>query len=419
MSKPSEDFKASFDSKYPAAFLEKYHVIECLSATAQGETLLVGENGTERYFIAKATTGDGESIEAALLRSLSHPALPKGYDSYTDGETHILVREFIKGTSLDQAIQERPFSESEVIHIGVQLCDVLAYLHTQTPPVIHRDVKPGNVILGADGKVRLIDFGIARTYKQGARKDTVFSGTNDFAPPEQYGFSQTDARADIFSLGMLLKYLLTQGNLDGPIENRRLRRIVSRCTAFAPRQRFASAEAVKRALLHACSKTARLAMTAAIALIAFLCGVLVGRYLLPHVPAAAPAKIVFADPIVEKAARLMLSKPDGDLTREELAGVTALYIVADGAVGNLNDFYVGLNEWNMHGHSGEASVATLSDMALLPNLTTLYIVSGEYQSLSGLESCRMMTHVELYNNYKLTDIDALVSLDELTYAVCY
>ena len=415
MSKPSEDFKASFDSKYPAAFLEKYHVIECLSATAQGETLLVGENGTEHYYIAKVTAGGDESAEAELLRSLSHPALPKVYDGFADGETHILVREFIKGTPLDQAIQERPFSESEAVSIGVQLCDVLTYLHTQTPPVIHRDVKPGNVILSADGKVTLIDFGIARTYKQDARKDTVFSGTNDFASPEQYGFSQTDARADIFSLGMLLKYLLTRGDLDGQIENRRLRRIISRCTAFAPRQRFASAEAVKRALLHASSKTARLSVTAAIAVAAILCGVLVGRYLLPYVPAAAPEKIVFADPIVEKAARLMLDKPSGELTREELAGVTALYIVGDGATASEDDFFTAYSEWNSHGHSGEPIVQTLADMANFPNLTELYIVAGAYTDLSPLAGCRSMKTVDLFNNYDLTDISVLGSLPELSF----
>ena len=286
MSKPSEEFRASFDSKYPAAFLEKYHVIECLSATEQGETLLVGEEGTQSYYIAKATASGGESAEAALLRTLSHPALPRVHDSFADGKTHILVREFIKGTPLDKAMQDRPFTQHETVDIGIQLCDVLSYLHTQTPPVIHRDVKPGNVILGSGGKVTLIDFGIARTYKADARKDTVFSGTNDFAPPEQYGFSQTDARADIFSLGMLLKYLLTRGELDGQIHDRRLARVVSRCTAFAPRQRYASAASVKRALLMAGGRAGRGAATAAIAAASLLCGILLGRYLTPYAPAA-------------------------------------------------------------------------------------------------------------------------------------
>ena len=111
----------------------------------------------------------------------------------------------------------------------------------------------------------------------------------------------------------------------------------------------------------------------------------------------------------------MLDKPTGALESGELAAVTELYIVADGAVGDKDAFYAAYNEWNTHGHSSEASVSTLSDMTLFPNLTTLCIVSGEYTDLSSLESCRAMTHVELYNNYKLTDISALVSLYELNY----
>ena len=442
MSKLSDEFKASFDgTKYPAAFLEKYRVLECLSATAQGETLLVCAEETERFFIAKVTVGNGDNAEATLLKGLSHPALPEMYDSFSEGDTHILVREFIKGTPLDKAILERPFSNEEATHIGAQLCDVLSYLHCQTPPVIHRDVKPGNVILGADGKVTLIDFGIARTYKADAKKDTVFSGTNDFAPPEQYGFSQTDARADIFSLGMLLKYLLTRGDLDAEITDRRLRRIVSRCTAFAPQKRYANAEAVKWALLSWRMKTAQRIVTAAALTVVLCCGILIGRYCLPYIPpapveavaaaddtltptpavdspapAVEPAAVVsFADPIVENAARLMLGKPEGELTYGELAAVTELYIVGDAATTNEDDFFTTYFEWNSHGHSGEPIVQTLADIAYFPNLTELCIVAGAYTDLTPLAGCKNLKKVDLFNNYELTDISVFGSLDELTF----
>lgn len=434
MSKPSEEFRASFDgAKYPAAFLEKYRVLECLSATAQGETLLACAEGTERFFIAKVTAGSGDNAEATLLKGLSHPALPKVFDSFCEGDTHILVRAFIKGTPLDQAVQERPFPEEEAVSIGIQLCDVLSCLHGQAPPVIHRDVKPANVILGADGKVTLIDFGIARTYKADAKKDTVFSGTNDFAPPEQYGFSQTDARADIFSLGMLLRYLLTRGDLDAEIADRRLARIVSRCTAFAPEKRYADAGAVKRALLSWRRNTARRIMTAAALVVTLGCDVLLGRYCLPYIPpvpveavaaddtptpapAAAPAVAVcFADPIVEKAARLMLGKPEGELTHGELAAVSELYIVGDAVTTSEDDFFTIYFEWNSHGHSGEPIVQTLADIAYFPNLTELCIVAGAYTDLTPLAGCKDLKKVDLFNNYELTDISVFGSLPELTF----
>lgn len=426
--KPSEEFSATYkEAEYPAAFLEKYRVLECLSNTAQGETLLVCAKAAQSYYIAKVTSGSGISVEAELLAKLSHPTLPKVFDSFYEGETQILVREFIKGTPLDKAVQERPFSDDEAVDICARLCDVLSYLHSQTPPVIHRDVKPGNVILKADGSITLIDFGIARTYKQDAKRDTVFSGTNDFAPPEQYGFSQTDARADIFSLGMLLKYLLTRSDLDKQIENPRLRRIVSRCTAFAPQKRYANAEALRRALMSRRGKTAqRVTMTAAL-VAAFICGAILGRYLFPSsvpveartvtaLPAAEPnAVVTFKDPLVENAARLMLNKSDGELTRGELAGVTELYIVGDGAATNEDDFFTSYFEWNTHGHPGENNVKTLEDIAYFPNLTELCIVAGEYTDLSPLAVCKGMKKVDLFNNYELTDISMFGSLPELTF----
>lgn len=223
---------------------------------------------------------DRASDEGAILEALSHPALPRFVARFAGNGAHIMVREYVDGLPLNEAANGHPLSDAEAVAIGIQLCDALTYLHTQTPPVIHRDVKPANAILCADGSVKLIDFGISRRYKENAQKDTVFSGTSDFAPPEQYGFLQTDARADIYSLGMLLKYLLTGGDAGAEIENRRLRRVIKRCTAFAPRWRYQTAEAVKRALLSETPKHIRktAAMLAAAMLIV---GVLLGRFALP------------------------------------------------------------------------------------------------------------------------------------------
>ena len=276
------EFKRSFDgSGYPADFLAKYKTMKCLAHSENGETLIVEGKEDAELYIAKVLP-EGTGNEGAILETLSHPALPRFIDRFSGDGVHIMVREYVDGLPLNEAVDGYALSDAEAIAIGIQLCDVLTYLHSQTPPVIHRDIKPQNVILCADGKIKLIDFGIARRYKENAPKDTVFSGTSDFAPPEQYGFQQTDARADIYSLGILLKYLLTGGDEALEIKNRRLVRVVKRCTAFAPRWRYQSAGSVKRALLAETPKQIR-KIAALLAAVTLFLGIAIGRFAIPYV----------------------------------------------------------------------------------------------------------------------------------------
>ncbi len=149
--------------------------------------------------------------EAKMLASLSHSNLPKVTDYFSEGGRHYMVMEFIEGQTMEEHLSTtaRAMSEAEVRPIAEQLCDVLHYLHSQNPPVIFRDMKPGNVILQPDGQVKLIDFGIIRFFKGGKTHDTQFLGTPGFAAPEAYGYAETDARSDVYSLGMTLYCLLT------------------------------------------------------------------------------------------------------------------------------------------------------------------------------------------------------------------
>ena len=117
----------------------------------------------------------------------------------------------------------------------MQLCEQLCALHEMTPPVIHRDIKPQNVVIRPDGRAVLIDFGIARVRTEGER-DTVAFGTQGFAPPEQYGFSQTDARSDIFSLGILLYWLLHRETKVPREAHTELEKVIARCAFFDPGQ---------------------------------------------------------------------------------------------------------------------------------------------------------------------------------------
>lgn len=149
--------------------------------------------------------------EAAMLRLLDHPNLPKVVDDFEQGGRPYLVMEYVQGKTLEDKQRETnaPFFQKDVLNWGIQIAQVLQYLHTRTPPIIFRDMKPPNVMLTPDGTIKLIDFGVARTYKVSKSKDTVAMGSAGYAPPEQYGKGQTDARADIYGLGATMLHLLT------------------------------------------------------------------------------------------------------------------------------------------------------------------------------------------------------------------
>src|SRR5215472_1523073 len=146
--------------------------------------------------------------EADTLAQLKHSAIPAISDRFDHQNRHYLVMEYVEGRNLEEEIALRggPLPEGLVIDIGRQLCDVLAYLHGLTPAIIYRDMKPSNVMLAGNGRVVLVDFGIARLFKA-QRKGTMI-GTLGFAPPEQYQ-GIADPRSDLYSLGATLHYVLT------------------------------------------------------------------------------------------------------------------------------------------------------------------------------------------------------------------
>lgn len=157
--------------------------------------------------------------ECAILSTLNHPRLPRVYDTFQDPEHWYLVMSYFPGESLEQYLLSQNWTSDlsdlkrsrveELLRCGLQVCDVLTYLHTRQPAIIFRDLKPGNIIRSPDGSYALIDFGIARTLKLGQARDTVPLGSPGYAAPEQYGRAQTDERADIYSLGAILHQMLS------------------------------------------------------------------------------------------------------------------------------------------------------------------------------------------------------------------
>lgn len=202
--------------------------------------------------------------EADILKRLHYPNLPDIVDIIENGETFLLVMDYIEGRQLESIVQEYgPQKEETVVNWGKQLCDVLSYLHSQNPPIIYRDMKPANVMVQKDGKVVLIDFGTAREFKESQAEDTLCLGTCGYAAPEQYkGQGQSDIRTDIYCLGVTLYYLLTGHNpICKPYEiypirywntnlSSGLEMIILKCTRKNPSKRYQSCEELQQELSH-------------------------------------------------------------------------------------------------------------------------------------------------------------------------
>jgi serine/threonine-protein kinase len=209
----------------------------------------------------RALAVDAFQQEARLLATLDHPNLPQVVDYFEEGGKHYLVMDFVEGELLEEIVaRSGPLPEATVVGLAAQLCDVLEYLHSQSPPVIFRDLKPGNVMVTPEGVVKLIDFGIARFFKTGQASDTQAIGTPGFSPPEQHGRSQTDARSDVYSLGVTLHQLLTgydpgqspfqlpRVRTLNPAVSVRMEEVITQATEIEPARRFRSAREMKQAL---------------------------------------------------------------------------------------------------------------------------------------------------------------------------
>lgn len=201
--------------------------------------------------------------EAQMLARLRHPCLPQVHDFFHDGQNgrYYLVMDFVEGQTLEAILKQQGSLPEEVVRDwGAQLCDVLHYLHQQTPPIIFRDLKPGNIMLDQSGQIKLIDFGIARFFKPAQTKDTQVIGTPGFAAPEQYGQGQTDARSDIYGLGVTFLALLTgydpaqnpfalpEARQLNPTVSPQMSTIIQRATEMKPEQRWQSTAELQQAI---------------------------------------------------------------------------------------------------------------------------------------------------------------------------
>ena len=202
--------------------------------------------------------------EAHLIKKLDHPSLPRIVDIIDQSNVIYVIMDYIEGEPLDRILKTYGAQPQEiVIEWAKQLSEVLDYLHTYDPPIIYRDMKPANVMMKPDGNLKLVDFGIAREYKQENIADTVNLGTKGYAAPEQFGGKgQTDPRTDVYCLGVTLYHLVTGHNpTEPPYELKRIRewnpqlsggleKIIQKCTQLNPEDRYQSCAELLYALHH-------------------------------------------------------------------------------------------------------------------------------------------------------------------------
>lgn len=254
--------QAVANANMPPEILEQFDFDNCLKANTQKEIYIVKRKSDGVKALLRITKDYPEEDavqEAEILKTLNHPGIPKVFASYEHGGRSFIVREYFEGETLADLVQKNgAMSPKEIREFVPKICDILSYLHGQEPSVIHRDLKPQNIIMTTNGDVKLIDFGIAREYDSTQVQDTTVILTKPYAPPEQFGYTQSDSRSDIYSLGKVLFFLATDDQEGAERikdhhdiaasqslilrQDNLLREAIAQCLRFDPARRFPSVQ---------------------------------------------------------------------------------------------------------------------------------------------------------------------------------
>ena len=225
------------------AVTTEYDTLRVLKQSPRGTVSVVRHKKSGTRYVFRRYSGSGEVYRRLLPVLCQHlPQIMEAAEQ--DGQTAVL-EEYVQGDTLAELLMGARLTEREARQVTMQLCQALHVLHSMG--AVHRDVKPENVILRGSDAV-LIDFDAARIYKDESESDTQVLGTTGFAAPEQYGIFQSDERADIFSLGVLLNIMLTGKHPSREMAAGKMGRIVRKCTMTAPEQRYQSARALMEVL---------------------------------------------------------------------------------------------------------------------------------------------------------------------------
>ena len=211
----------------------EFEVLRCLKEGQRSKIYLICHKKTKKCFVLRWFKGNGEVYRSLLSCRCAY--LPEILEAASCGEQNLILEEYIQGDPLSDLLAGCLFTQKETSSIVRDVCRGLWVLHSLG--AVHRDVKPENIVLRGDHAV-LIDFDAARLVRPEQSTDTHILGTTGFAAPEQYGFSQSDLRADVYAVGVLINVMLTGLHPSCQLAEGRLGRVVSECTKINPDERY-------------------------------------------------------------------------------------------------------------------------------------------------------------------------------------
>lgn len=266
MNQVVKDFYTEYEKElkeqdFPDEILEEFTMESCIGSSEDGATYLFSQNATGKKCVVKVRSKLQKyrvDIEENVFQRLQEADSSAGQNNgkwhrllkrIDTEENCFLVREYVEGENLeDYHRRKQELTEAEIAEIGMAVCEQLKELHEMPAPLIHRDIKPQNIVITPEREIRLIDFDSVRSYNEGKERDTYFLGTVQTAAPEQYGFEQTDPRTDLYGLGKTLLYLACGSYDDGDLEkthySSRLKRIIRKSVSLLKKERFKSASSM-------------------------------------------------------------------------------------------------------------------------------------------------------------------------------
>lgn len=426
----------------PEDMQEHWTVYECLKESEDSSTFLVKETATGILCVLKwgrnrqteFLRNEMEIMKKMADRKLS--GIPKAYRIFEENGEVYLVREYIEGMSLAQMVlQKGGISEAEICRISRKICQTAEQFQNPDEPMIHRDIKPENIVVTPGSEVVFIDFGTMRSYKKDGSRDTFVVGTRGTAAPEQYGYTQTDQRTDVYAIGQTMLYMVSESyemnQLSECAVSRRMKKIIEKACSFEPDKRNGDAAQLRRAVEKCQANNRKKVYKKAGAVF----GLIAAGYILAifspdgtvienkRIETAEQsvaeeqiqAEITFREELIEEAVRkeLGLSKTD-KITASMLENVRKLRIVGKEILDDEDTF------WGEGHHvdgkdssfgSVRGNITDLSDLAQMVNLEELALCNQKIEDISGLKELPLK---KLYlSKNMITDFSVLLNLIDM------
>ena len=426
----------------PEDMQEHWTVYECLKESEDSSTFLVKETATGILCVLKwgrnrqteFLRNEMEIMKKMADRKLS--GIPKAYRIFEENGEVYLVREYIEGMSLAQMVlQKGGISEAEICRISRKICHTAEQFQNPDEPMIHRDIKPENIVVTPGGEVVFIDFGTMRSYKKDGSRDTFVVGTRGTAAPEQYGYTQTDQRTDVYAIGQTMLYMVSESyemnQLSECAVSRRMKKIIEKACSFEPDKRYGDAAQLRRAVEKCQANNRKKVYKKAGAVFGLIAAgyilaifspdgtVIENKRIETAEQSAAEeqiqAEITFREELIEEAVRkeLGLSKTD-KITASMLENVRKLRIVGKEILDDEDTF------WGEGHHvdgkdssfgSVRGNITDLSDLAQMVNLEELALCNQKIEDISGLKELPLK---KLYlSKNMITDFSVLLNLIDM------